>query len=86
MVATIAAAATAGSMSGNGMVSSSIHPNILAVINQSIVPAFNQVVQNQSVLQNQIAAMLLAQPMPAQAPPQQRFMVLPVPHIALPTQ
>jgi hypothetical protein len=42
-------------------------------------PVFNQVVHNQSVLQNQIAAMSLAQPPPAQGVP-------PVQHVAFPMQ
>ncbi len=68
------------------MTSSSNHPWLLAAINQSIAPAFNQVMQNQSVLQNQIAAMLLAQPPPAQALPQQQFMVTPVPNVGFAMQ
>ncbi len=41
------------------MASSAVHPGIMAAINQSIAPAFNfnQVVQNQSALQMQIAAL-----------------------------
>ncbi len=85
-VTTIAAAATTRSKLGNGMTSSSIHPGLLAAINQSIARAFNQVIQNQSVLQNQNVAMSLVQPLPAQAPPQQQFMVPPVPHVAFPMQ
>jgi hypothetical protein len=61
-VAMIAAAATTGSTLGTGTAASTIHPGFIEAINQSIVPAFNQMVQNQSILQNQIAAMLLAQP------------------------
>ncbi len=62
----------------------SLHPDIIAAINQSIAPAFNQVVQNQSVLQQQIAAMSLAQP--PRAP--QTYMVPPAPptHVAFPMQ
>jgi hypothetical protein len=84
----IAAAATgtttAASLLGQGTAAGSIHPGLLAAINQSIVPAFNQVVQNQSVLQNQIATMLLAYPSPVQAPP--AFIVLPVQQVAFPMQ
>ncbi len=70
-VATIAAAAAAAAMMasplGQGTAASSLHPGLIAAINQSIVPAFNQVVQNQMILQNQITAMSLTQPPPAQA-------------------
>jgi hypothetical protein len=51
-VATIAAAATTGSTLGTGTAASSIHPGLIEAINQSILPAFNHMVQNQSVLQN----------------------------------
>jgi hypothetical protein len=36
---------------GPSMASSAVHPGIMAAINQSFAPAFNQVVQNQSTLQ-----------------------------------
>ncbi len=63
MVTTIAAAATAtGSTLGSGTAAGSIHPGLITAINQSIPPTFNQVVQNQSVLQNQIVAISMAQP------------------------
>ncbi len=54
-------ATTASSTLGNTFAASGIHPGLIAVINQSIAPAFNQVVQNQNVLQHQIAAMSLNQ-------------------------
>ncbi len=78
-VAMIAAAATTGSTLGTGTAASNIHLSFIETINQSIAPMFNQVVQNQSVLQNQIAAMLLAQSPPAQVAP-------PVQHVAFPMQ
>ncbi len=57
----------AASLLGQGTAAKSgIHPGLLTAINQSIAPAFNQVVQNQSILQSQIAAMSLARPPPAQ--------------------
>jgi hypothetical protein len=60
-VTTIAVAATAtGSTLGSITVAGSIHPGLIAAINQSIAPAFNQVVRIQSVLQNQIAAISMA--------------------------
>ena len=46
---------------GASMANSAVHPGIMAAINQSIAPAFNQVVQNQSALQMQIAALSVAQ-------------------------
>jgi hypothetical protein len=70
-VATAIAAAATGTTAASSLVQStakgSVHLGLLAAINQSIAPAFNQVVQNQSVLQSQISAMLLAQPPPVQA-------------------
>jgi hypothetical protein len=79
MVVAIAGAATTGSTLGTGTAASSIHPGLIEAINQSIAPAFNCMVQNQSVLQNQIAAMLLTQPPPAPAVP-------PVHDVAFPMQ
>jgi hypothetical protein len=49
---------------GTSMVNSAAHPGLVAAINQSIPPAFNQVVQNQTLLQQQIAALSVAQPPP----------------------
>ncbi len=55
------------------MANSNMHPGLMAAITQSIAPAFNQVVQNQSALQMQIAAMSVAQAHPiAQAHPVQQ--------------
>ena len=54
----------------------------IAAINQSIVPAFNQVVQNQNVLQHQIAVMSLNQTPPLQAPP--AYVQPPVQQVAFP--
>jgi hypothetical protein len=54
----------------------------IAAINQSILPAFNQVVQNQNVLQHQIAAMSLNQTPPLQAPP--AYVQPPVQQVAFP--
>jgi hypothetical protein len=79
MVATIAVATTTGSTLGTGTAASNIHPGLIEAINQSFAPTFYQVVQNQSILQNQIAAMLLAQPPLAQVIP-------PVQHVAFPMQ
>jgi hypothetical protein len=86
MAMQVAVAATgtgtlAASFWGQGPAATSgIHPGLLTAINQSIAPAFNQVVQNQSVLQSQIAAMSLAHPPPAQpayvAPPIQQVAFL----------
>jgi hypothetical protein len=78
-VMSIAAAATTGSTLGTGTAASSIHPGLIEAINQSIAPAFNHMVQNQSNLQNQIAEMSLTQPSPAPV-------VLPVQHVAFPMQ
>jgi hypothetical protein len=78
-VAMIMAAATTGSTLGTGTAASNIHPGLIEAINQSIAPTCNQMVQNQSVLQNQIAAMLLSQPPPAQVVP-------PVQHVSFPMQ
>ncbi len=44
------AATTACSTLGDTFAASGIHPGLIAAINQSIAPAFNQVVQNQNVL------------------------------------
>ena len=63
---------------GASMANSAMHPGLLAAINQSIAPAFNQVVQNQSALQMQIAALSVSQPPVAQAHP--------VHHVAFPMQ
>jgi hypothetical protein len=83
-VTTIVAAATAtGGTWGSGTMAGSIHPGLIAAINQSIAPTFNQVVQNQSVLQNQVAAISMAQPPPVQSPPPQ-FLILPVPQVTFP--
>jgi hypothetical protein len=87
-VTTQVAAAAMGTMAasslGQGTAAGSIHPWLLAAINQSIAPTFNQVVQNQSVLQSQIAAISLAQPPPVQALP--AFMVPPIQQVAFPMQ
>ncbi len=84
MVTTQVAVAAMGTMAasslGQGTAAGSVYPGLLAAINQSIAPAFNQVMQNQSVLQSQIAVILLAQPPPVQAPP--AFMVPPVQQVA----
>ncbi len=86
-VATIAmvAAATTTSLLGHGTAASSLHPRLIATINQSITLAFNQVMQNQTILQNQIAAMSKAQPPLTQALANQ-YIVPPVPHVAFPMQ
>ncbi len=64
--ATNVAAAITGSILGTGTAASNIHPGLIEAINQSITPAFNQMVQNQSILlQNQIATMFLMQPPPS---------------------
>jgi hypothetical protein len=84
---TIAAAAmstTAASLLGQSTAAGSVHPGLPAAINWSIAPAFNQVMQNQSVLQSQIAMMLLAQPPSVQTPP--AFINLPVQQVAFPMQ
>ncbi len=88
-VATQVATAAAGmgtlaaSLLGQGTAATSnIHPGLLETINQSIALAFNQVVQNQSVLQSQIAAMSLAHPPPAQP----AYMAPPVQQVAFPMQ
>jgi hypothetical protein len=62
-------ATTTCSTLGDTLAVSGIHPGLIAAINQSITPAFNQVVQIQNVLQHQIAAMLLNQTPLLQAPP-----------------
>jgi hypothetical protein len=62
-------ATTACSTLGDTFAASGIRPGLIAAINQSIAPAFNQVLQNQNVLQHQIAAMSLSQTPPLQAPP-----------------
>jgi hypothetical protein len=62
-------ATTMCSTLGDTFAASGIPPGLIAAINQSIAPAFNQVVQNQNVLQHQIAAMLLNQTPLLQAPP-----------------
>jgi hypothetical protein len=77
-VATIAAAATTGSTLGTGTAASNTHPGLIEAINQSIAPVFNQVVQNQSTLQNQIAAMLLVQPPLAQVVPSAQHVAFPM--------
>jgi hypothetical protein len=86
-VATVAVtvAATTASPLGQGTAASSLHPGLITAVNQSIALAFNQVVQNQMILQNQIAAMSLAQPPLAQAPAHQ-YIVPPIPHVAFPMQ
>ena len=61
--ATTVMASTIGN--GTSMASGLAHPGLIAAINQSIAPAFHQVVQNQSILQQQIAAMLITQPPPS---------------------
>jgi hypothetical protein len=82
-VATIVAAAVATTTSplGHGTAASSLHTGQIAAINQSIAPAFNQVMQNQTILQNQIAVMSMAHPPPTQAPANQ-YIVPPVHHVA----
>jgi hypothetical protein len=80
-VATVVVAVAASMMASSfvqGTAASSMHPGLTATINQSIAPAFNQVMQNQLILQNQIAAMSMAQPPPAQALAHQ-YIVPPVP-------
>jgi hypothetical protein len=79
----VAAAAATGSTLGSSTVAGSIHPGLIAAFNQSIAPAFNQLVQNQSVLQDQIAAISMSHPPPAQTPPPQ-FLVPLVPQVAFP--
>jgi hypothetical protein len=75
-------ATTACSTLGDTFAASGIHPGLIAAINQSIAPAFNQVIQNQNVLQHQIAAMLLNQTPPLQAPP--AYVQPPVQKVAFP--
>jgi hypothetical protein len=60
--ATTVTASTIGN--GTSMANSAEHPGLVAAINQSIAPAFNQVIQNQTILQQQIAAMSIAPPPP----------------------
>ncbi len=79
-VATVATGTMATSLLGQGTAAGSFHPGLLAAINQSIAPAFNQVVQNQLVLQSQITAILLVHPPPVQALP--AFMVPPIQQVA----
>jgi hypothetical protein len=87
-VTTQVVAAAMGTMAasslGQGTAAGSVHPGLLAAINQSFAPALNQVVQNQSVLQSQTAVILLAQPPPVQAPP--AFMVPSIQQVAFPMQ
>jgi hypothetical protein len=87
IVATVAvvAAATTTSFLGHGTAASSLHPRLIATINQSITPAFNQVMQNQTILQNQVAAVSMAQPPLTQALANQ-YIVPPIPHVAFPMQ
>jgi hypothetical protein len=75
-------ATTTCSTLGDTFAASGIHPGLIAAINQSIAPAFNQVVQNQNVLQHQIAAMSLNQTPPLQAPP--AYVQPPVQQVAFP--
>jgi hypothetical protein len=86
-VATVAAAAVAmtTSLLGQGTAASSLHPGLITAINQSITPAFNQVVQNQTILQHQIAALSMAQPLWTQAPVH-LYIVPPILHVAFPMQ
>jgi hypothetical protein len=86
-VATVpaAAAATMASPLGQGTAASSLHPGLIVAINQSITLAFTQVVQNQTILQNLIAVMSMAQPPLAQAPAYQ-YIVPPVFHVAFSMQ
>ena len=56
---------------GRSTATHNMHPGLIAAITQSIAPAFNQVVQNQTALQMQIAAMSVAPPL-AQAHPVQQ--------------
>jgi hypothetical protein len=86
-VATITVVAVAMTVSslGQGMAASSVHPGLIAAVNQSISLAFNQVMQNQSILHNQIATMLVTQPPLAQAPDHQ-YIAPPLPHVAFPMQ
>ncbi len=79
-IAAAATGTTAESSLGQSTSAGSVHPGLLAAINRSIMPAFNQVMQNQSVLQSQIPAMSLARPPPVQAPP--AFIVPPVQQLA----
>jgi hypothetical protein len=83
-IAAVATGTTAASSLGQSTAVGSVHPGLLAAINRSIPPAFNQVVQNQLVFQSQIAARLLAQPHPVQALP--AFTNPPVQQVAFPTQ
>jgi hypothetical protein len=83
-VAAVAAATTTSPL-GQGTAANSLHPGLIAAINQSIAPTFNKVMQNQTILQNQIATMSMAQPPPTQAPAHQ-YIVPPLPHVAFPMQ
>ncbi len=64
---------------GPSMANSTVHSGLMAVITQSIAPAFNQVVQNQTTLQQQIAALSVAR-----APPVTQ--ARPVQQVAFPMQ
>ncbi len=75
-------ATTASITLGDTFAASGIHPGLIAAINQSIAPAFNQVVQNQNVLQHQIAVMSLTQTPPLQAPP--AYVQPPIQQVAFP--
>ncbi len=67
-IVAVAAVAMTTSPLGHGTAASSLHAGLIAAINQSIASAFNQVMQNQMILQSQIAAMSMAQPPLTQAP------------------
>ena len=60
--ATTVTASTLGN--ATSMASGAAHLGLIAAINQSIAPAFYQVVQNQSILQQQLAALSIAPPPP----------------------
>ncbi len=75
-------ATTACSTLGDTFAASGIPPGLIAAINQSIAEAFNQVIQNQNVLQHKIAAMLLNQTSPLQAPP--AYVQPPIQQVAFP--
>jgi hypothetical protein len=81
-VATGTGTLAASSLGQGAAATSGIHPRLLTAINQSIAQAFNQVVQNQSVLQSQIAAMSLAHPPPAQP----TYLAPPIQQVAFPMQ
>jgi hypothetical protein len=87
-VTTFAAAAvvaTTASSLGQGTNAGSVHPGWIAAINQSIAPAFNQFMHNQLVLQNQIAAIAMAQT-PLTPALVQQYIIPPVPHVTFPIQ